>query len=589
MADWIVKLVDDQGAAITDATVSLVREADVQTTKRDAEVVPTSNAAGPLPTMTHATDGLYRLPKPLVDPKGDWRLVVRSRVGSVARGVVIQPLRIEPSKLGGFTTTPRNLDPKGVAAEVATVEIKTTHAAGDSTTTLWVRQPPASEVVLMSGTQYEHSGEPLRTFCEGRRDALARAKVPAERRIDDGTIVTMFSLDDRATLWFAKARTKAIGWVLVHRVDAPGTPGAPITPGAPWPSKPNAGSRSVALHPTDLYRYLHVIGRDVAHRGRVREVSIFSHAYREGPILYNTDDDTATPGPRDANDFDCRTKDWEDPELGSYRAASLALAPTGRWHIWGCNSNSRIVAMCAAANLSRSRKAPDTELFEVKLSGQRGRFEAKLSRRRVLEIHLECLTSRDSNEQRTYGSMLVGAFQRDVFSALPGTWSSFGPATRTMYVDPDPKSWPIVEQYYKGEPALAPKFVAGTGLDGERYVNYRAFAAVPRPSIPATSAQYEVTSWEKDGVWRFVARFHGRHWIEGKFDPKCIVDALADVGRIAPAHAGKSGHRYVFEAPNTNDSLAALVVEVGNAVKVYRLLQGAGGEFDRLGAEVLPR
>ena len=136
MPDWIVKLTDESGKAVTDAEVALVREAEVSTRFVHAEVIPKNGSSGaPLPLMKHDADGTYRLPAPLSGPTGDWRLVVRKD----GRHTVIQPVTITASDKGGFATTPRNLDAKGPKVEVSAVEIKTVHAAGTSTTTFLVR------------------------------------------------------------------------------------------------------------------------------------------------------------------------------------------------------------------------------------------------------------------------------------------------------------------------------------------------------------------------------------------------------------------------------------------------------------------
>lgn len=585
MPDWIVKVTDEGGAAITNAEISLAPESEIDSDTLDAEVIPrVGRSQSALPLMAHQADGTYRLPSPLTNPSGEWRLVVRSE----RRSTVVQPVVIAASSQGGFATSPRNLDSKGPAVEVATVEIATHHANGDSTTTFKVKQLPASEVVLLSGTQYsaEAQKEPLRTFAEGRRDLLAGASVPADRRIDDGTIVSLWSLDDRTTFFFVKARGSKLAWVLVHQLAKARQPDKPITPGKKWPKKPDASSRGMAIHPKDLYGYLHAIGKSSAMSGRVREVSIFSHAYNDGPILYNTFD-TAGGAGRDPKDFDCRTKDWEQPELAAHDDATKAMHSKGRWHIWGCNTNPELVQMSSSANLSRQQKLADDELFMVHHDRGDRRFEARIDRRKVLRFHLEWLTGRDPREYRSYAGMLLGALRCDVFAALPGTWSNFSKANRTMHVDAGPTAWPFIEKYYKEEPALKNVFKPSTGIDGERYANYRDFAAVNFPTVKPRSAQYEFYQF-LDPKKFCAIRLHGGQLFKQDGVATLTSMRIPDVGTFDVRFTGKPGHRYAFSETPGTESAVLIAVETGTAVRVFALEKRTTGAFDTVDFEVPP-
>src|SRR6266542_3580863 len=81
-----------------------------------------------------------------------------------------------------------------------------------------------------------------------------------------------------------------------------------------------------------------------APRGSVLELSIFSHAFVDGPVLFNT---SATPGSnrRTPGDTDGRAAVDFQPDMGESGAANTkaleefrgAFAPTGSFRIWGCN------------------------------------------------------------------------------------------------------------------------------------------------------------------------------------------------------------------------------------------------------------
>ena len=66
-----------------------------------------------------------------------------------------------------------------------------------------------------------------------------------------------------------------------------------------------------------------------------------------------------------------------------------------------------------------------------------------------------------------------------------------------MFVDPDKFSFPIIERYHKEEPELQAVFFPKSGIDGERYVDYRLYAAIPFPSVAPRSAEFEFKSFEE--------------------------------------------------------------------------------------------
>ena len=95
-----------------------------------------------------------------------------------------------------------------------------------------------------------------------------------------------------------------------------------------------------ALSIVDVYRSVRE-----APRGSVLELSIFSHAFVEGPVLYAGT--SATPGStrRTPGDTDGRAAVDFQADMGEDGAANTkaleefrgAFAPTGRFRIWGCN------------------------------------------------------------------------------------------------------------------------------------------------------------------------------------------------------------------------------------------------------------
>ena len=69
--------------------------------------------------------------------------------------------------------------------------------------------------------------------------------------------------------------------------------------------------------------------------GSVKEVSIFSHAFVKGPVLFNTFD-ASDKVKRDPNDLDGRAKDWDaDETMQAFPAIKSALAGDGLGRLGG--------------------------------------------------------------------------------------------------------------------------------------------------------------------------------------------------------------------------------------------------------------
>jgi hypothetical protein len=115
--------------------------------------------------------------------------------------------------------------------------------------------------------------------------------------------------------------------------------------------------RTNVMSVTDIYDTIVSLGRDTPNT--LEEVSIFSHAYLEGPILVNSYDDRRVRMPerlrlsssdgefrniqgseRDPDDKDCRAQlDFVAPTMPTDRLKQFraAFSPRGRIWIWGCN------------------------------------------------------------------------------------------------------------------------------------------------------------------------------------------------------------------------------------------------------------
>jgi hypothetical protein len=90
---------------------------------------------------------------------------------------------------------------------------------------------------------------------------------------------------------------------------------------------------------TDVYAAVQAVGADWYTRGKLVEVSIFSHGFWDGAILVNGDDTQPGKPERDPDDKDARvTKDFRSPNMTTAQLASFraAFAPGALWWNWGC-------------------------------------------------------------------------------------------------------------------------------------------------------------------------------------------------------------------------------------------------------------
>jgi hypothetical protein len=155
------------------------------------------------------------------------------------------------------------------------------------------------------------------------------------------------------------------------------------------------------LHAVSIVNLYHSVRRAPA--GSVLEVSIFSHAFVEGPVLTNTDAISgATMRSRDDTDgrasTDFTDTMGEDPALvlGPYVAGQppptggtgpegvkaidqfrKAFAPTGSFRVWGCNIQDVVIAVPPP---SRDDPAPTTKRRCYVLSTSRQVIEEAFSR-----------------------------------------------------------------------------------------------------------------------------------------------------------------------------------------------------------------
>ncbi len=227
---------------------------------------------------------------------------------------------------------------------------------------LTVRIGAPREFLLVTGFDYPSShgggGMQFHLLATRRMHTLRAAKT-----IDDSTVITWF--DSKSGL-----RTR---WVMGRGAESPTSPPGMWKSG--WSLLSSDGTAPTTLNPNDagypgpgvngmpeIYQYIASIGKD--RPGTLEELSILSHSWAGGPILFDTTeapefDTGARQTERDPADRDARS--WKDfsPVNMPFKAnfvAAFSGSPFIR--VWGClATTSSLNVITRAANAKNDTAA----------------------------------------------------------------------------------------------------------------------------------------------------------------------------------------------------------------------------------------
>jgi hypothetical protein len=195
------------------------------------------------------------------------------------------------------------------------------------------------EVILVAGVDLKGHTDYMR-FAKTYRDDLyagttrfGGSERPIHRVIRNHTVVTTF---DFATGYRRRQVKAQDGW---HELDS-------VLMGAKPPYIENgetveAQQRRHAENTISIVHvYAHIAGLGDEARGSLREMHYFSHAWIEGPILLNTNEETkyqsSCKGIRDPNDKDARCKDFCEENISNFQGFCRAFAKSAFVKVWGC-------------------------------------------------------------------------------------------------------------------------------------------------------------------------------------------------------------------------------------------------------------
>lgn len=535
--EWIVEVKDSAGAEVTSANVALVKKSDL-----GAEEWPFAAIAS---THKHVSAGKYEATAPITPLKGDWVLIVRAS----GKSPVVQPLKMEERGKTELVTRPA---PKTAATLSFTTEVRVSGAAKIRRASFKVTLFPSSEVVAISGTEYFDAGTQFKIFALNHWTRLR-----AGNTIDAGAIATLFSTDERARETMVPAAGG--GWLKVASKSFGSTAG--IVPG-----KSHAPVVGSDISVTDLYDYVSAVGG--AEPGRVKEVSLFSHAWPGGPILYNTDDDRRVPA-RLPTDFDARMKDFSSPNIDRWPGLKRAIAAGGTWRVWGCSATTHHKNLVVAAH--REKPAGDAKYFLVTTTVQHhDGSTAQTVEEKTTRAHVRAQMDLPFRSL-SYMAAASAHLGVPVFGPPPGAGASFS-KSGLMFVDM--KEYAVLFAYFKDQ--FGPEFAPTTSPDDTGYVDYTKVRARPAPAKPAfNSAWYRLTKVISSD--KFALEFDNG-WYLVETGAKIKLSQTAMTGFAAP---GKSGHLYVLRDPVDPSKSRGLFLQEDQAV--FRVDADATGKFTVLG------
>jgi len=338
----IVLAADDQGASTTldSAEVALVAKADV-----GASLWPHADLA-----ITHSfAAGHYQANSPAADPEsGEFLLVVRAR----GKSPVVQRLTFR--KTGEVVRAEGGWGKKGPAHTAATISIVNVGVAKKPadgelprqslvTATLHPLQFVISITTPFTDLKTKTIDADYPAFARGRYDFLLN-----RGRINHGAIGRTIICRKRETEIFVKAQ---------HRDS-----NANVTVGVIPQADP-----AVDVSVVDFYALLDSIGQSDAES--VVESIVWSHAWHQGPILFNTNDSQEHLVERDPADTDGRPKDWHPQGVVAQRFPNLGKAYTknGIFRIAGCSHMVNVVREAQKATERISAGASRTAFYEAPL------------------------------------------------------------------------------------------------------------------------------------------------------------------------------------------------------------------------------
>jgi len=487
---------------------------------------------------THVAQGDHFEPSdPASDPRsGKWLLVVRAKDHST----VVQRLSFAQSGAivrasGGWGKT----GPMETAASVSIVNYGQVKGgptpSGPESSLLTVTLFPAQNFVSLASPKTDAT---YQLFAKGRYSFLF-----FRGRLNAGAVGTLLNAPRKQTEVVVKAQPKDVDALVVVAVIPQADP-------------------AVEMSITDFYRELHRIGTDQP--GSVVEAAVWSHAWHQGPIIFNRTDMLEQELDRFPSDTDGRPKDWHPSGVIAKQFSRLkdAFAKDGIFRIGGCSHMTNVVAEAKAALQQIALGTPRDRLYEVPMPEGWLVTSIDLSKRSIGQ-YIQAKTFVRYDEQgssaghSTYLGRAAQALPVPVFGAPPGcegnmgTMNAAGRSLSTMkvmtvpYMNTETKTMtgydnPILFEYFGKE------FGGTFEIDELNYANYTKLLGevVPGP-VWSSRRSLNMKTDSKNRELRLATGLHfSRERASGNFErPVTYSEALKDgqlfvAKRARPESAG---------------------------------------------------
>lgn len=335
------------------------------------------------------------------------------------------------------------------------------------------------EVLLVTGFDYPSTHGPggMRFHLLGTRRMHTLRKDGA---IDDSTIVTWFDCKSGLrSRWVMGRGTEKTGeapqmwdagW---SRLSSDGTPPSTLKPNEP--DYPGVGVTGMA----EIYEYIALIGAE--RPATLEELSIMSHSWFGGPILFNTAegpefDSGSKQNERDPHDKDARFwKDFNSTNMPFKAEFVAAFAATPFIRVWGCLATTSSLAVIKRAARAKS----DTEKLGISVENRTLWFDGTT----VFDDNLPGIVEyiRQSLLKANYMATLATVTGHAVEGGAPGMGSLFTPSdkmgfrlfvARDNVLSKDKKGNPVTIFGFKREMRFLEKRLALTITD-DGYVRYQ--------------------------------------------------------------------------------------------------------------------
>lgn len=356
---------------------------------------------------THAASGNHYEPSdPASDPAtGQWLLVVRAK----SHSTVVQRLTFKESK--GIVRAEAGWGATGPAATAATVSIMNygetkagPQPGGPEASLITVTLYPAQHFVSMASPKNDAT---YQLFAKGRFSYLFD-----RGRLNPGAVGVLINAPRKETEIVVKAQPRAVEAIVVVGVIPQADPAVPLSI-------------------TDFYAALHNVGTNDP--GSVVEAAVWSHAWHQGPIIFNKWDNFSHSVGRDPKDTDGRPKDWHASGVIAQTFPQLkdAFAKDGVFRIGGCSHMRNVTAEARAALAKKQSGTARTAFFEVTL--ERGWIQTTLdyTKRSIAQYVVASLFARfdeqgSASGHATYLGRAMQTLPIDVFGAPPGCEGNMG-------------------------------------------------------------------------------------------------------------------------------------------------------------------